>query len=72
MASYHVITFGCQMNARDSEKLRGILESVGYEEARRPGGFCDLQHLYRTGERQYQALRAGWGSKNPGRKRTLI
>lgn len=24
-------TFGCQMNARDSEKLRGILELVGYE-----------------------------------------
>jgi tRNA-2-methylthio-N6-dimethylallyladenosine synthase len=24
-------TFGCQMNARDSEKLRGILEMVGYE-----------------------------------------
>lgn len=23
-------TFGCQMNARDSEKLRGILEEVGY------------------------------------------
>ena len=26
-----VITFGCQMNARDSEKLSGILEAVGYE-----------------------------------------
>lgn len=26
-----VKTFGCQMNARDSEKLRGILETVGYE-----------------------------------------
>lgn len=26
-----VITFGCQMNARDSEKLVGILEKVGYE-----------------------------------------
>ncbi len=26
-----VITFGCQMNARDSEKLSGILESAGYE-----------------------------------------
>ena len=26
-----VTTFGCQMNARDSEKLVGILESVGYE-----------------------------------------
>lgn len=26
-----VTTFGCQMNARDSEKLVGILEAVGYE-----------------------------------------
>ncbi len=26
-----VNTFGCQMNARDSEKLVGILEKVGYE-----------------------------------------
>lgn len=26
-----VTTFGCQMNARDSEKLAGILEKVGYE-----------------------------------------
>ena len=25
-------TFGCQMNARDSEKLRGILIEIGYEE----------------------------------------
>lgn len=27
-----VVTFGCQMNARDSEKLSGILRSVGFEE----------------------------------------
>ena len=26
----HTKTFGCQMNARDSEKLRGILELAGY------------------------------------------
>ena len=26
-----VTTFGCQMNARDSEKLSGILEKAGYE-----------------------------------------
>ncbi len=26
-----VTTFGCQMNARDSEKLAGILESAGFE-----------------------------------------
>ena len=25
-----VTTFGCQMNARDSEKLLGILQEVGY------------------------------------------
>ena len=25
-----VVTFGCQMNARDSEKLSGILEKMGY------------------------------------------
>lgn len=26
-------TFGCQMNARDSEKLAGILKNIGYTEA---------------------------------------
>ena len=26
-----VVTFGCQMNARDSEKLLGILTQIGYE-----------------------------------------
>lgn len=30
--TYCVTTFGCQMNARDSEKLSGILEQIGYEE----------------------------------------
>ncbi len=30
--TFHVQTFGCQMNARDSEKLVGILERIGYEE----------------------------------------
>ncbi|MGI6020145.1 MAG: tRNA (N6-isopentenyl adenosine(37)-C2)-methylthiotransferase MiaB [Lachnospiraceae bacterium] len=27
---YYVETFGCQMNARDSEKLRGMLSEIGY------------------------------------------
>ena len=30
--TFHVTTFGCQMNARDSEKLVGILERIGYVE----------------------------------------
>ncbi len=29
--TFHVSTFGCQMNARDSEKLTGILEEIGYQ-----------------------------------------
>ena len=30
--TFHVSTFGCQMNARDSEKLVGILEKIGFVE----------------------------------------
>ena len=29
---FHIETFGCQMNARDSEKLAGILREIGYIE----------------------------------------
>ena len=31
--SYHVTTFGCQMNAHDSERIKGMLESLGLGEA---------------------------------------
>lgn len=30
---YHIITYGCQMNAHESEKIAGILESIGYTPA---------------------------------------
>jgi tRNA-2-methylthio-N6-dimethylallyladenosine synthase len=30
---YHVTTFGCQMNVHDSERMQGMLESLGYEAA---------------------------------------
>ncbi len=30
--TYHIETFGCQMNSRDSEKICGILKQIGYEE----------------------------------------
>jgi tRNA-2-methylthio-N6-dimethylallyladenosine synthase len=30
---YHVTTFGCQMNQHDSERMKGMLESLGYSEA---------------------------------------
>ncbi|HZO05301.1 MAG TPA: tRNA (N6-isopentenyl adenosine(37)-C2)-methylthiotransferase MiaB [Solirubrobacterales bacterium] len=31
--SFHVTTFGCQMNVHDSERMRGMLASLGYDEA---------------------------------------
>jgi len=31
---FHVTTFGCQMNAHDSERIKGMLESLGLGEAR--------------------------------------
>jgi tRNA-2-methylthio-N6-dimethylallyladenosine synthase len=30
---YHLTTFGCQMNEHDSERMKGMLESLGYSEA---------------------------------------
>ncbi len=29
---YHIVTFGCQMNVHESEKLAGMLHSLNYEE----------------------------------------
>jgi len=36
MRLYHVTTFGCQMNAHDSERIKGMLESLGLGEAPEP------------------------------------
>jgi tRNA-2-methylthio-N6-dimethylallyladenosine synthase len=33
MKRYHVTTFGCQMNEHDSERMKGMLQSLGYAEA---------------------------------------
>jgi tRNA-2-methylthio-N6-dimethylallyladenosine synthase len=34
--TYHVTTFGCQMNAHDSERIKGLLEELGLGEATAP------------------------------------
>ncbi len=33
MKSFHIITFGCQMNEHDSERISGILQQQGYSAA---------------------------------------
>ena len=35
MKRYHLTTFGCQMNEHDSERMKGMLESLGYGEVER-------------------------------------
>jgi tRNA-2-methylthio-N6-dimethylallyladenosine synthase len=35
---YHVTTFGCQMNEHDSERIKGMLESLGYGESETRAG----------------------------------
>jgi tRNA-2-methylthio-N6-dimethylallyladenosine synthase len=35
--TYHLTTFGCQMNEHDSERMKGMLESLGYAEAEERG-----------------------------------
>jgi hypothetical protein len=36
MRRYHVTTFGCQMNAHDTERMRGLLEDLGLGESPSP------------------------------------
>jgi tRNA-2-methylthio-N6-dimethylallyladenosine synthase len=33
---FHVTTFGCQMNEHDSERMKGMLGTLGYDEAESP------------------------------------
>ena len=42
MKRYHVTTFGCQMNEHDSERMKGMLESLGYAEVARRARDADL------------------------------
>ena len=43
---YNIITFGCQMNKADSERMAGVLENMGFEAAEDPN-LADLV-LYNT------------------------
>ena len=47
MKRYHLTTFGCQMNEHDSERMKGMLESLGYERGGRArrGRPDPVQHL---------------------------
>ena len=42
LKSYKVVTYGCQMNVHDSERLSGLLEDAGYVKADPAAGDPDL------------------------------
>ena len=42
--TYEIRTYGCQMNAHDSERLAGLLDEAGYQPAgdgEAPGSYSD-------------------------------
>ncbi|QGT99439.1 tRNA-i(6)A37 methylthiotransferase [Candidatus Syntrophocurvum alkaliphilum] len=48
---YHILTYGCQMNVRDSEIIAGLVESMGYIETNSPSdadlvifNTCSVRH----------------------------
>ena len=57
---YHVTTFGCQMNVHDSERIKGLLESLGLGEAGSAGRrrLPRLQHLHDPREGRRSPRRA--------------
>ena len=68
--AFHVTTFGCQMNEHDSERMKGMLESLGYAEAPRARGRRPdpLQHLLdpREGRRALRRPPARGGARSSG------
>ncbi len=69
--SFCLRTFGCQMNARDSEKLSGILTAVGYEPSDREDADLVLYNTCTVRENANNRLYghlgslAGYKKKNP-------
>lgn len=69
--TFCVVTFGCQMNARDSEKLVGILRKIGYaeEEKEENADFVIYQYLYCPRKCKYESLLAS-GTVKPCQEKT--
>lgn len=42
IGTYKIITYGCQMNVHESEKIAGLLENAGYELYEREDFFADV------------------------------
>ncbi|MBO4411772.1 MAG: tRNA (N6-isopentenyl adenosine(37)-C2)-methylthiotransferase MiaB [Lachnospiraceae bacterium] len=69
--TYHIETFGCQMNAKDSEKFAGILERIGYVETddEKTADFV-LYNTCTVRENANQKVYGHLGQLNSGKVRT--
>ena len=50
---YKIVTYGCQMNIHESEKIAGVLEDLGYkatdsDELARSSAFSLIQQVLKT------------------------
>ena len=72
MRRYHVTTFGCQMNAHDSERIKGMLESLGLGETTAPEAAdvlvfntCTIREKPDTRLAAYLGNAAAWKRERP-------
>ena len=72
MRRYHVTTFGCQMNAHDSERIKGMLESLGLGETPSPEAAdvlvfntCTIREKPDTRLAAYLGNAAAWKRERP-------
>lgn len=70
--TYCVTTFGCQMNARDSEKLTGILELAGYEAAEEDMADLVIYNTCTVRDNANQRVYGRLGNLNSMKKKTPI
>jgi tRNA-2-methylthio-N6-dimethylallyladenosine synthase len=70
--TYHVTTFGCQMNAHDSERIKGMLESLGLGETSSPESAdvlvfntCTIREKPDTRLAAYLGNAAAWKRERP-------
>ena len=67
--TFCVTTFGCQMNARDSEKLRGILLEIGYIEASEDIADFVIYNTCTVRENAYTRVYGRLGQLKPRKKK---
>ncbi|MCD6410338.1 hypothetical protein J7K92_00100 [bacterium] len=66
---YHIITFGCQMNKNDSQRIARILEMLGFKKASKEDE-ADLVVVNMCSVRQSAVDRAFSKTQNAKRKTT--